>query len=252
MCSACGIRSPFNERALSIRLIIKASLEERVSYWRLSTSCFVERFSVGYDPWKEGGKPMVNKTPLIAVVPRRLWPAFGFVAIGSSAVVLAALVPRGSGSAPRKRMSVPGQEPFVAGRPTATSPSSAATDVIDLGTIVAGGNIETRLHLVNPSDFSIDIASFRTSCPCLSVEIVERQIAPQQAGEAVARLDLSDDPGFTGGLCPEVEFFDAQGNKLFDRSVSVTVVGGSANFSRLQTRQARDPAAQEMLPFAWH
>lgn len=105
--------------------------------------------------------------------------------------------------------------------PTAAQPSSGP--IVDLGTIAAGGQAEARLHLVNSTGLSIEIASVETSCPCVSVELAEWRIDPGDKVEAVARIDLFDEPEFRGGLCPQVLFFDTEGQVSFDVNLKLQV-----------------------------
>lgn len=110
-----------------------------------------------------------------------------------------------------------------AARLVATSRLNGPTSV-DLGTISAGGEAKARLRLTNSSDSWIEIADVQTSCDCLSVELAERRIPPHHGVEANARLDLSGEPEFTGGLCPEIRLFDAAGREAFCYTVNANVV----------------------------
>lgn len=70
----------------------------------------------------------------------------------------------------------------------------------------------------------IEVDRVETSCPCLTVELRERCAAPNEFVQAIIRVDLSEDPEFTGGLGPEFEFFDAQNTRLLAASVRANVV----------------------------
>lgn len=111
----------------------------------------------------------------------------------------------------------------VAGR----APSSSArgeSRSIDLGTIQCGGRAKARFRLTNDSDSEIEIVEARTSCSCLRVELTARRIAPNEAAEGMVTLDLADEPGFTGGLCPELELLDATRRARFNCTVTAKVV----------------------------
>ncbi|MGH7192844.1 MAG: DUF1573 domain-containing protein [Candidatus Saccharimonadales bacterium] len=95
---------------------------------------------------------------------------------------------------------------------------------IDLGTITAGTETEKTIRLRNSSNSPIEIHHVRTSCPCLTIVLTDRTIAPQQTAYAIVRIHMGDEPEFTGGLCPEMQLLDAAGRVLFLRTVRVKVV----------------------------
>lgn len=99
--------------------------------------------------------------------------------------------------------------------------------LIDLGTIVAGGRAEAPLWLANDSDSPIDIGRVRTNCPCIRVELDERRIGRHQRVRATVQLDLSDDPEFTGGLCPEFCVLDSVGRERLTCTAHAAVVSKS-------------------------
>jgi hypothetical protein len=82
--------------------------------------------------------------------------------------------------------------------------------------------------LVNDADAAIDIVRVRTSCDCVTVDLAARHVESHETVAAVARIDLSADPGFTGGLCPEAEFIGANGKPLFLRTLRASVIARGA------------------------
>lgn len=99
----------------------------------------------------------------------------------------------------------------------------AESFVIDFGQIAAGGRAMASFQLENNSTSSLEIAKVRISCSCLRIELDECAIGPHGAVTVHGAIDLSDEPEFSGGLCPEVEFLDASGRPLFSRSFRATV-----------------------------
>lgn len=106
-------------------------------------------------------------------------------------------------------------------RPALRDPSQSS--VIDFGQIAAGGRAKASFQLENDSMSALEVAKIRTSCNCLRVELDECAIGPHGAVTAHGTIDLSDEPEFSGGLCPEAEFLDASGRSLFSRSFRATV-----------------------------
>jgi hypothetical protein len=102
-------------------------------------------------------------------------------------------------------------DPFpVIARPVLLVGANSDTpSVIDVGTIAAGGSAESELTLTNSTDVPISIARVRTSCECVSVVPSASRIESHKTQKVVAHIDLSDEPDFTGGLGPDIEFLDA-------------------------------------------
>lgn len=95
---------------------------------------------------------------------------------------------------------------------------------IDLGTIRRGGSAEARFRITNDSRAAMEIAEIQTSCPCLTVELAQRRIAPHETVDAVVRLNLADEPEFVGALSPGIRCFNAQGEQCCAFVVSLNVV----------------------------
>jgi hypothetical protein len=83
-----------------------------------------------------------------------------------------------------------GLRPALSRVPSASAFFSSRNDAlhgpmvaIDLGTVEAGGRAEARFSITNDCASSVQIASIWTSCPCLSVELADRWIAPCQTVE---------------------------------------------------------------------
>lgn len=105
-----------------------------------------------------------------------------------------------------------------------TSAATPANAPPSFGRIVAGDRAQRDFVLSNDSEAAIQIATVRTSCECLRVDLTNRTVRPHEAVTAQATIDLSDEPDFSGGFCPEVEFLDGSGQVLFVREFRANVV----------------------------
>ncbi|OYV90486.1 MAG: hypothetical protein B7Z73_06060 [Planctomycetia bacterium 21-64-5] len=120
-----------------------------------------------------------------------------------------------------RTLASPRKEPFPPAR--AVDPDNRPTS-FNLGSIRAGSAAEARIPLTNGANSWIEIANVHASCPCLSVLMAERRIAPRRTMYVTVRIDLVDEPDFTGGLCPELQLFDSNGRQLFLLAVNCDVV----------------------------
>jgi len=159
--------------------------------------------------------------------------------IGIAGLGLACLIPVVA-TRTLARPSIGDERAQGVGYPVGDLIAEGASASVDLGTVVAGGRAAARLRFTNGCDSWIEISRVPTSCPCLTVELANVRIAPHGTMHATARIDLSDDPEFVGGLCPEFQCFDAFGKERFVGSVAVQVVaepGHSRNVDRISRSQ---------------
>lgn len=103
---------------------------------------------------------------------------------------------------------------------------------IKLASMPVAGVAESWLRLSNRACGWVEIARITTSCPCLSVRLAERKIAPRQSVDVIVQIDLSSEPEFEGGLCPEVRFFGPDGEELFAWVLDVNVVAAAQSATR--------------------
>jgi hypothetical protein len=110
---------------------------------------------------------------------------------------------------------------FVPARPN--EPSAP----IEFGTMVAGGKAQKQFRLQPRFEPLARIARVTTSCPCVTVTFSEPSIPTSRAIDALFTIDLSTEPGFSGGLSPEVRVFDAADRELLCIEVKVNVLSSN-------------------------
>jgi hypothetical protein len=79
-------------------------------------------------------------------------------------------------------------------------PLRAVPDRIDLGEVRQGGIASGQLELVNDGRAPVQMASFRSSCPCLTATLPEWELMPGETTVVQLLLDMSREPQFTGRL----------------------------------------------------
>lgn len=77
-------------------------------------------------------------------------------------------------------------------------------EAIDLGKLPPRTRVEKVIPIRNATDSPLEVATIRTTCPCLTIHINEPIIPPSGTVSAHAVLDLRDEPNFTGDLGIEV------------------------------------------------
>jgi hypothetical protein len=82
---------------------------------------------------------------------------------------------------------------------------AASQPKIDFGTIRKGGKAEATIWLYNPGEKTVQFAAVNTSCDCFQVNVQAKEVQPGGKISATAKVDLTDEPNFTGGLCLEAE-----------------------------------------------
>jgi hypothetical protein len=85
------------------------------------------------------------------------------------------------------------------------TPLRAVPDRIDLGEVQQGGIASGQLELTNDGPTPVMVASFRSSCPCLTVTLPEREVMPGEAAVVPLLVDMSREPHFRGRLRIEVQ-----------------------------------------------
>lgn len=147
---------------------------------------------------------------------------YAFTLVGIAAALCGAIYPaltaleRDGHAAGTPRFCVP-LIPIIA--------SPSMPQLIDLGSVACGGSAEARFDVINSGDSPIEIVRVETSCGCVSVKLLERTIAPHRSVAAIMRLNLSNDPDFEGGLCPEIRLFDNAGRVAFTFVAKVVAAG---------------------------
>lgn len=119
-----------------------------------------------------------------------------------------------------QRSHPPVREPS---RPTAARVNASPLRLAEFGTLRQVGNAQAAFSVANPGDSAITIARARTSCPCLDVQVTNSVVPAGSAVQGIARIDLSDEPDFAGGLRFEVEFLGEAGEVLFWGEVHAVV-----------------------------
>jgi hypothetical protein len=131
--------------------------------------------------------------------------------------VLAGCVPAGGGADSTNTAAVPAagvQERSL------LEPSSPA---IDLGIVPQAGAEQERFELTNMGEAPVRVTRIRSSCPCLKLEPIPLEVPPGGTVPVLARLDLSSEPHFAGGLSITVAGYTPAGKLAFQISVDATV-----------------------------
>jgi len=100
----------------------------------------------------------------------------------------------------------------------------AAPRAINMGEVPASGCKEVAFTLTNSGPVPLIVARIETSCHCLKIELPNHILAPGGQIIGNARLDLREEPNFTGSLSGEVRGMDGSGAVLFALVVNVEVV----------------------------
>jgi len=93
------------------------------------------------------------------------------------------------------------------------SPASTRTDVkgqkvrlvpsaceFDFGSLSKGSRHSVSFWLHNPETVEVILDRVETSCDCFQVKLAQRAIKPGQKVWAIAEVDFTNDPAFTGRL----------------------------------------------------
>jgi hypothetical protein len=80
--------------------------------------------------------------------------------------------------------------------------------VVDFGE-VDGGEFYHELRIHNRTADSLHISGIRSSCPCLTLELNSKSVAPGQSVNGRLRLDTTHEAGFGGNLLVTIEVLGA-------------------------------------------
>lgn len=93
---------------------------------------------------------------------------------------------------------------------------------INLGEVAQGGRKDATFTLTNSGTRTIELARIETSCPCLTVDVPLR-IPPGEQVESRAKLDLRDEPNFTGEVAIEIRGWTKANEQAFLVTAAVRV-----------------------------
>jgi len=83
-----------------------------------------------------------------------------------------------------------------------------------MGEVAQGGRRDATFTLTNSGTQAIQLARIDTSCSCLTVD-VPLHISPGEQVEGRAKLDLRDEPNFTGEVAIEITGWTSAGEQAF-------------------------------------
>jgi hypothetical protein len=94
---------------------------------------------------------------------------------------------------------------------------------VQLGQVHRGERKTASVTLTNRGGHPVTITATRTSCPCLSIHLPARVVAPHQSVQVVLEYDSSREPDFTGRLLVAAEGLDQGGRLLFQATLRLAV-----------------------------
>jgi hypothetical protein len=97
---------------------------------------------------------------------------------------------------------------------------------LDLGAISQGGRREQTFWLTNRGSSLIEVATVKTTCPCVRVELADNVIGPSERIPCRTILDLGEEKDFVGNLGMEVIGFTPAGHRAFFLRIGVKVRRG--------------------------
>ncbi len=98
----------------------------------------------------------------------------------------------------------------------------AEPTTIDLDEVPRGGRKQAAFSLTNPGAQTIELARIESSCPCLTMG-VPRRLAPGEQVSGRVKVDLRDEPHFTGEVSVEIKGWTHTGELAFALVVEVKV-----------------------------
>lgn len=107
---------------------------------------------------------------------------------------------------------------------TADAHVKAEPETILIGAVVKGTLVELPVKLTNHGQELVHLASWESSCPCLTLELNERVLVPDQSTFARIRLELGHRPEFVGHLAVEIRGMTHEGGPAFLVKIEATVV----------------------------
>jgi hypothetical protein len=96
---------------------------------------------------------------------------------------------------------------------------------LNLGEVPAGGRKQCDFGLMNRTGSPVEVVQIETSCDCLTIALPSRVVSPDQKVEGRARLDLREEPRFTGKLSIRVRGKEKSGQAVFELVFKLVVVG---------------------------
>ncbi len=121
---------------------------------------------------------------------------------------------------------------------TLLTPSSKT---IDLGFVPQAGQEQETFSLSNTGTKPVDIAKIETSCDCLELRFPRRTIGPSEKILVRAKLDLTKEPQFLGGLGIVLKGQTCAGETVFFALVTVPVCPPN-EFDTFDPREAKEDA----------
>ena len=94
---------------------------------------------------------------------------------------------------------------------------------VDLGTLAPGRSAQTTITLHNPCPLMVSVDRIETSCQCLRVGPAPARLMPGERAVLAARIDLSSETEFRGGLSITVAGIAASGREVFQTRVNLFV-----------------------------
>lgn len=91
-----------------------------------------------------------------------------------------------------------------------------------MGEVSRGGRKQAGFSLTNPGTQVIELARIESTCPCLTID-VPRCLAPGEQVSGRAKVDLRDEPNFTGEVSVGVKGWTRAGELAFIARVEVRV-----------------------------
>ncbi|MEX0677734.1 MAG: DUF1573 domain-containing protein [Pirellulales bacterium] len=102
--------------------------------------------------------------------------------------------------------------------------SAATARTYDVGVIAQGGALRLILPLENHEDAELAVASWTTSCECLTVQPERLTVEPNSTGYIAAKLNFANEAEFRGDLRIELEGLDTQGRRCISKLITLSVV----------------------------
>lgn len=95
---------------------------------------------------------------------------------------------------------------------------------IELGVVKQGESARLSVWVTNKGKQTIEAATLKSSCECLSIDVSPQQIEAGQRSLVNAHYDGTKEPDFVGSLHIEVEVLDPAGKKVGEFTVPIEVI----------------------------
>jgi hypothetical protein len=103
-------------------------------------------------------------------------------------------------------------------------PSGSDSHAYDLGAVPQGETLRFYMPIVNSRDEALNIASWVTTCECLTVRPKNVTIPSNSTGYVVAICSFGNEPDYKGDLKIDIDGYDEGGHSQITGSISVSVV----------------------------